>query len=265
MRADRWPYYALGVGVAVIAVAVWLGLGGTRTTSPPPSGPATPAAATVTDAGPPAVVVPPPAAPANPATATYPRVRWHHAVAVGPPWKGRLRDGVLLPAYGEDYVTWDPPLLRYPNRVDRRWGTARLIQTLLYVLHQYRRAHPHAPRVLVGDLSRPHGGPFTSQHGGLGHASHQNGLDVDVLYPRKDGQELPAGPKELDHRLSQDLVDRFVRAFAQYVFVGPHTGLGGPRGTVQQLVNHDDHMHVRIYPRGDRIYPRIRRFGPPWG
>jgi Penicillin-insensitive murein endopeptidase len=195
----------------------------------------------------PAVVIPAPPAPA--AGAPIPRVHWRHSEALGLPWHGRLRRGVLLPAFGRDYVTWDPPLWRYPNAPDRRWGTARLIQTLLFVLQGYHRAHPHAPPVLVGDLARPHGGRFGSRYGGLGHASHQNGLDVDVLYPRKDGKELPAGPADIDHRLAQDLVNRFVGAYAQFVFVGPHTGLHGRKGVVETLVNHDDHMHVRIYAR----------------
>jgi murein endopeptidase len=168
-------------------------------------------------------------------------------VAVGLPFHGSLRNGTLLPAYGRDYVTWDPVLNRYPSRDNRRWGTPRLIRTLLYVLDRYRRAHPGAPRVLIGDLSRPRGGPFTGQYGGLGHASHQNGLDMDILYPRKDRKELPADPQTMDRRLAQELVDRFVNAYAQYVFVGPHTVLHGKRGVVETLVNHDDHMHVRIY------------------
>jgi hypothetical protein len=199
-------------------------------------------------APPPGVVLPPPPEPARTATAHYPAIHWRHSAALGQPWHGRLRHGVLLPAYGRDYVTWDPILFRYPNRADRRWGTARLIKTLLYVLDRYRRAHAGAPRVLISDLSRTHGGFFGRRYGGLGHASHQSGLDVDVLYPRKDRRELPAGPREMDRRLSQELVDRFVGAYAQYVFVGPHTGLHGPRGVVQKLVNHDDHMHVRVYP-----------------
>jgi hypothetical protein len=32
----------------------------------------------------------------------------------------------------------------------------------------------------------------------------------------------------------------------QYAFVGPDTGLKGPRGVVIPLVDHDDHVHVRI-------------------
>ena len=65
---------------------------------------------------------------------------------------------------------------------------------MLRVLDEYAAANPEAPRVGIGDLSRPNGGVFDERFGGRGHASHQNGLDVDVYYPRLDGQELgPAG------------------------------------------------------------------------
>jgi Penicillin-insensitive murein endopeptidase len=254
MPGSRVKHLPLGLVVAGAAALVTAGivlLVGVSTHGAPSrtrsAAPAAPAAAL--GVSPPGVVVPPPPEPARGATADYPAIHWRHSTALGQPWHGRLRHGVLLPANGRDYVTWDPILFGYPNRADRRWGTARLIKTLLYVLDRYRRAHPRAPRVLVSDLSRPHGGFFGRRYGGLGHASHQSGLDVDVLYPRKDGKELPAGPREMDRRLSQDLVDRFVAAYAQFVFVGPHTGLRGPRGVVQALVNHDDHMHVRVYAR----------------
>ena len=66
---------------------------------------------------------------------------------------------------------------------------------------EYRAAHPSAPRVGVADLSRPHGGRFGRNFGGLGHASHQNGLDVDILYPRLDGLERRAwAPRLVDER-----------------------------------------------------------------
>jgi murein endopeptidase len=233
------------VGVLVLAAAGLLSVVEGRAHSPPPPAPQRAEASVV---GPrPAVVTEAPPAPA--AGAAIPSVHWRHSEALGQPWHGRLRHGVLLPAYGRDYVTWDPPLWRYPNAPDRRWGTARLIETLLFVLQGYHRAHPHAPPVLVGDLARPHGGPFSSRYGGLGHASHQNGLDADVLYPRKDGKELPADPSTMDRHLAQDLVNRFVAAYAQFVLVGPHTELHGRKGVVETMVNHDDHMHVRIYPR----------------
>jgi murein endopeptidase len=99
----------------------------------------------------------------------------------------------------------------------------------------------------VGDLSRPHGGNFGKQFGGLGHASHQNGLDADVYYPRRDHRLRRAErPDLVDQRAAQELADLFVRAGAQYVFVGPHLDLHGPQKVVMPLVHHDDHLHVRI-------------------
>ena len=155
-----------------------------------------------------------------------------------------------LPAEGQDFFTWDDILKWAPNRAWRRWGTDKLVRTVLQVVAEYRAQNPNAPRVGIGDLSRPHGGDFGKRYGGLGHASHQNGLDVDVFYPRLDLLErAPVSPDQIDRVLAQDLVDRFVAAGAQYVFVGTRTGLKGPKKVVETLVAHNDHLHVRIYPR----------------
>jgi murein endopeptidase len=170
-----------------------------------------------------------------------------HAVAVGKPWDGRLEHGVQLPDEGPDFVTWDQVLHQSPNRGTRRWGTEELLAVLDSVTREFRAAHAGVPRVLISDLSRPHGGPFGRQYGGLGHASHQNGLDADVMYPRRDGLLLaPIRPSQVDRALAQDLVDRFVRAGAVKLFVGPHLHLRGPRDVVVALAHHDDHVHVRI-------------------
>ena len=59
-------------------------------------------------------------------------------------------------------------------------------------IHEYRTERDSAQRVGIMDLSRPHGGRFGRNFGGLGHATHQNGLDADILYPRKDGTETRA-------------------------------------------------------------------------
>jgi murein endopeptidase len=166
------------------------------------------------------------------------------------PAEGRLRQAVQLPAESFDFVTWDPALKWTPNRGWRRWGTTKLVTTTEIVLRQYRDAHPAAPRVLVGDLSRRHGGFFGRRYGGLGHQSHQNGLDVDVYYPRTDGLERAARrPSQVDRVLAQDLVDRFVDAGAVKVYVGPNVRLSGRRSIVTPLVYHDDHLHVRLSPR----------------
>jgi hypothetical protein len=174
---------------------------------------------------------------------------WRRSRAVGKPNHGRLLGGVELPAAGTLFVSVDPVTGTSPNRAWRRYGTDRLLRVLLRVAEEHAAAHPGAARLVIGDLSRPHGGRFGPEYGGDGHRSHQNGLDADVYYPRRDGLErIPRRVGQVDRRLAQELVDRFVRAGAQYVFVGPRTGLRGPAKVVMTLANHDDHLHVRIRP-----------------
>jgi murein endopeptidase len=181
-------------------------------------------------------------------------ILWRRSVAAGATNDGFLVRGVQLPAAGVDFFTWDPVLGRYPNRAWRRWGADTTIRVLLKVLAAYRDANPGAPRVGIADISRPNGGPFGSHYGGLGHASHQNGLDIDIYYPRLDRQEKSiTAVSQIDSDLARDLLRRFVKAGSVYVFVGPSTGLTrGGRQTgrkVQRLVHHDDHMHVRLRPK----------------
>lgn len=169
------------------------------------------------------------------------------SVALGTPAAGRLVGGVRLPGEGADFFTWDPRLHEVPNRPWRRWATDRLVRVLTRVVHEYAAAHPDAPRVGIGDLSRRRGGPF-----GPVHETHQNGLDADVYFPRLDGRERPpARVSQIERRLAQELVDRFVAAGADLVYVGPNTGFTGPRGVVQVLWNHDNHLHVRIRATSD--------------
>jgi murein endopeptidase len=176
-----------------------------------------------------------------------PVIAYRHSTAVGVWWAGALRSGVQMPAEGPDWFTWDPVLKHTPNRGWRRWGTDRLVRTVLAVIEQYRLDSALAQRVGIGDLSRRHGGAFGMRFGGLGHGSHQNGLDADIYYPRIDGQERrPYKPSQVDLEAAPELVDRFVAAGARTVYVGPHLGLRGPRNVVVPLVHHDDHLHVRL-------------------
>jgi murein endopeptidase len=175
------------------------------------------------------------------------RIHWRRSVAIGYQTAGRLIRGVRLPSEGEHFFTWDPVKRRSPNRWWRRWGTDRLVRLLLQVGREYHAVHPRAPRIGIGDLSRPRGGDFGPRFGYIGHASHQNGLDADIYYPRADRREqAPRYASQIDRGLSQWLVDRFVAKGAIAVFVGPGTGLRGSPEIVQPLVNHDNHLHVRI-------------------
>ncbi len=186
-----------------------------------------------------------PGAPTREAAPSAPKSR-----AIGRPSAGRLVGGVAFPRKGKHFFTWDAVRGVSPNPQWRRYGTAATVETVLEVLKRYARAHPKAARVGVADISRRRGGDFGTKFGGLGHLSHQNGLDVDVVYPRLDGRErAPDSDAQVDRRLAQDLVDLFIRAGARVVFVDPHINLTGPRRIVRPLTYHDDHMHVRFPKR----------------
>jgi hypothetical protein len=173
----------------------------------------------------------------------FPTIEWHHATSVGLPYEGRLIDGTQLPVEGPNWVTWNPVSDSVPNAPHRLYGNEHTIRTILSVIDDYRAAHPDAPRVVVGDISFEGGGPMDE------HVSHQNGLDVDVYYPRLDGAlRAPAATDQVDVRLAQALLDRFVAAGAQMIFVGYSTGLRGASGVVIPYPNHEYHMHVRFPP-----------------
>ena len=182
-----------------------------------------------------------PAEPAVTPAAKPVRVEWHHATSVGLQYAGRLVDGTQLPVEGPDWVTWNPVTDSSPNLPGRLYGHERMIRAILSVVAGYREAHPHAQRVVVGDISFRDGGRMDQ------HVSHQNGLDVDVYYPRLDRHtSAPTGTGQIDRQLAQDILDRFVAAGATKVFVGYSTGLRGPSGVVVPYPNHENHMHVRF-------------------
>ncbi len=237
--------------VTVVAALAGVGIvaapsGGTSEETDAGAAPARTETETVAPAPPeqPRAIAPPPPSPPPPPP---PPIRWRDSRGIGLPHAGRLVDGVRLPAEGRHFFTWDPVRKQAPNRAWRRWGTDGLVRITLRVVRAHRAAHPKGPRVGIGDLSRPRGGDFGRRFGGIGHVSHQNGLDVDVYYPRKDRRErAPRTAAQVDRRLAQDLVDRFVAAGAERVFVGPNVRLKGPPGVVQVLPNHDNHLHARI-------------------
>jgi murein endopeptidase len=174
-----------------------------------------------------------------------PRIAWHHATSVGLPYGGRLVHGTQLPVQGPDWVTWDPITDSVPNLPHRLYGNERTIRTIVAVTHAYRAAHPHAPRVVIGDISWIHGGRLDD------HVSHQNGLDVDVYFPRRDRElRAPTSTSQIDHRLAQDLLTRFVHAGAQMIFIAPGSGFRGPSEVVMPWPGHEYHMHVRFPPPG---------------
>ena len=174
-----------------------------------------------------------------------PKIEWRNATSVGLWWSGSLLRGTQLPVEGPDWVTWNPVTDSVPNAPSRLYGNERTIRAIVSVIEAYRAANPRAPRVVVGDISFRDGGRMDA------HVSHQNGLDVDIYYPRLDGAlREPRSPDAIDRRLAQDLLDRFLAAGAHMVFVGYATGLRGPAKVVIPYPRHENHMHVRFPPAG---------------
>jgi hypothetical protein len=181
-----------------------------------------------------------------PGTPLHPPVLWAPATSHGLPYAGSLSGGTQLPIEGADWATWNPVADRVPNLPNRLYGNDRVVRALLSVIAAYRAAHPQAPRVVVGDISFRGGGPMEL------HVSHQNGLDVDVYYPRVDGSlRAPTRVDQVDRRRAQGLLDAFLAVGVQKIFVGYRTGLSGPGDIVQPYPNHEDHMHVRFPGRVD--------------
>jgi hypothetical protein len=173
--------------------------------------------------------------------AARPTIEWRRATSHGLPYSGSLVGGTQLPVEGPDWVTWSPLRDSRPNAANRLYGHERTIRAIVSVLAGYRAANPDAPRVVIGDISMRDGGPM------LEHRSHQNGLDVDVYYPRLDrALRAPFSSDQVDRALAQDLLDRFLAAGARMVFVGYATGLRGPSGVVVPYPYHENHMHVRF-------------------
>jgi murein endopeptidase len=173
--------------------------------------------------------------------AELPRIAWHTATSTGLPFDGHLHNGTQLPLEGPDWVTWNPNTDSRPNLPGRLYGNEHTVRTIIEVLARYRKSHPSASQVVVGDISLRGGGVMDQ------HVSHENGLDVDIYYPRRDRWlQAPTSTAQIDHRLSQDLLDGFVAAGASKIFVGYATDLRGPRDVVIPYPNHENHMHVRF-------------------
>lgn len=187
----------------------------------------------------------------------------------------RMKDAVRLPE-GDGWLLKNP---------DESWGTPRTVAVLQQSLTVWRARHPDAPPIVVGDLSRRHGGWFPP------HRSHRDGRDIDIGLPARDKRPLRHFARlgrELDADSTWDLIEaflqtgevelvlldirlqRFVRRAAEErgyaeadlarIFQFPRSAR--TRGAlVRHARGHADHLHVRI--RRPEDAPAIALYGPP--
>lgn len=210
--------------------------------------------------------------------------------SVGLPHDGYLRGGEALPDRGVGFVRARPG-------EDTRYGTSRLVASLVRAAAQVAAAHPGTPPLRVGDLGARDGGAHPR------HASHRAGRDVDLAFFLTDvvGTPIPSraasfdrhGVAEADGALVRFDAARnwsLVRALltdptvdVAYIFCSHgvramllrYAALHEPSAEVlsrarhvlhqpSQARSHDDHFHVRIACTADERALACRDGSPTW-
>ncbi len=201
------------------------------------------------------------------------------AQAIGGAAAGCLKGGAALPAEGKGFQT-----IRLSR--NRHYGHPELIDYVQDV--GAKAAAAGLGTVLVADLNQPRGGPMP-----WGHASHQNGLDVD-FWLRLDLPPMSRSARETVEEINyvdydrgrvradvwSDRQARFIRIAAEdarvnRIFVHPAIKLALCRkdwdqrawlAKVRPWYGHDGHMHVRLNcPAGSPECVDQRPFPPGEG
>lgn len=160
---------------------------------------------------------------------------------VGPPNDGNLLGGLNLPDRGIGYAHF-----RGSDGVDQDdWGTLQMLDCLESV---GRATEGMGIQIGIGDISLRRGGAFPP------HSSHQNGLDADLRYVRKDRDNVP-----LDLRFQADEYDAqatkvvfeafFLLCPVEVIFVDIDRlgfALSGREGQLVHVNGHSNHFHVRV-------------------
>lgn len=177
---------------------------------------------------------------------------------IGTPAAGCLAGAKPIDLDGDGYEVLRPERHRY-------FGTPKLLKFIHWLGHQ--ASLQALGTLLVGDMSQPRGGPMM-----YGHGSHQNGLDVDIMFQvahgpisaaeRSDpvipsvvkGQGVdPAHWSDADARLLE-IAARSPEV--ERIFVNPAIKLTLCRRTppderswlrkLRPWWGHDDHFHIRL-------------------
>lgn len=117
------------------------------------------------------------------------------------------------------------------------------IRDVLYSLAEvWHSSNPDGPRIQINVISAQEGGD-------IGHSSHQNVLDFDIRYVRKDSTE---GPLQLpssnyDQTRTQDLIDLFIdTGKIDIIFTCADANLSSSKINTNYSSTHKDHMHIRF-------------------
>ena len=153
----------------------------------------------------------------------------------------------------------------------RRYGSSEILDLLTGVAADIHASFPAGERLQIADIAQAQGGRIS------GHDSHQNGLDADIIYYRMNHQEqdpnddsglhesfvangkvTPNFDLERNWRLLQKLVasNELNRVFVDPVIklalcdyaksIHEFSEDSEALRRMRPLVNHDNHIHVRI-------------------
>jgi murein endopeptidase len=180
---------------------------------------------------------------------------------VGTFYAGGLDKGVNLTDRGSGYRH-----LRGTDPVDGDdWGSLALISCIETVGRAWEAT---GRRINVNDLSQRPGGRFRP------HRSHQNGLDADLRYVRKDGQDAPLdlrrNPELYDPVATQELLRLFLSHCDVNVFFSDTGRLGfadqdldADRQVLTYAPGHSNHFHLRLNPPSVRNARMMRGLDGP--
>lgn len=188
------------------------------------------------------------------------------AEPIGSTNEGTLTDAVALPEAGEGFV-------HMYREHERYWGTPQLIKLIEATALDMESKYPGRDRLQIEDLSVKNGGDVTR------HASHENGLDVDIGYYKADGVEhdptlknqkfadpmvlkgkvIPNFDVERNWELMKtlhrhgDVHKIFVDGLLKKALCGHAKKMGEYTEnrlvlrSLRHQVNHQDHFHVRLH------------------
>jgi murein endopeptidase len=179
--------------------------------------------------------------------------------SVGRPQHGRLEGGVLVPK---------STLYSRRKPTGGLWGSSHTIEQIQRAFANFRHDSGFAGEVVIGAVSRRHGGRFNP------HISHQSGRDIDIRLPLREGLSSTEGPNpdEIDWYATWALVKAFIdtgEVSAIFLDVSLHRRLyeaarimgetpesleeiitwpswRGKNPVVKHSAGHDTHIHVRI-------------------
>ena len=173
------------------------------------------------------------------------------SIAHGTPSNGWIEKGINMVNSGTGYYHY----LGTDDAETDDWAVLAMINIIEGAGRAWHDGNQSPPRIGIGDLSK--GNASTEEFGGSfpPHTSHQNGLDVDIRYIRKDNKEDGLNLLDTLERRNYDTTATialmnylFSNGTAARIIVSQYCGISFKYvpATYDTTGAHDNHFHLRI-------------------